>query len=236
LTGGVYGVSRGHGMKEKIRKIPIAGSIIRKLYRTWLYKLKPFPGSDNYWVRRYNSGGNSGAGSYNRLAEFKAGTINRFVQERSVTTIIEYGCCDGNQLRFAEYPSYLGFDVSPKAIALCRDIFRNDKTKNFKLVTEYKGETAELTLSLDVIYHLIEDEVYYFYMHRLFDSSQRFVIIYSSNYEAEQKFHEKHRQFTAWVETNKSHWNLIRHVPNRYPYSGNNEEGSRSDFYIYEKV
>ncbi len=221
-------------MKEMIKRIPIIGSISRKIYRV-LCKQKPFPGSEEYWIRRYDSGGNSGAGSYHKLAEFKAEIINDFVKVNNVITIIEYGCGDGNQLKLAEYPSYIGFDVSPKAIALCQDIFHGDKTKSFRLMTEYKGETAQLTLSLDVIYHLIEDGIYYSYMERLFNSSERFVIIYSSNYDEEQKYHEKRRRFTKWVETNISHWKLMRHIPNRFPYKGN-EEGSLSDFYMYEKA
>lgn len=35
--------------------------------------------SKNYWENRYKSGGNSGAGSYSNLAEFKAEIINEFV-------------------------------------------------------------------------------------------------------------------------------------------------------------
>ena len=219
-----------------VKRIPIVGPIARKIYRVLFNYLKSFPGSEDYWVQRYNSGGNSGAGSYNQTAEFKAEIINSFVKDNNVTTIIEYGCGDGNQLKLSEYPSYIGFDVSQKAIALCSDIFQDDKTKSFRLMTEYKGETAQLMLSLDVIYHLIEDITYILYMERLFNSSEQFVIIYSSNYDEEQKYHVKHRQFTKWVETNKSNYKLLRYIPNRFPYNGNNEEGSLADFYIYEKA
>jgi SAM-dependent methyltransferase len=222
-------------MKEMIKRIPIVGSISRKIYGA-LCKKKPFPGSEEYWIQRYKSGGNSGPGSFHKLAEFKSEIINDFVKRNNVVTVIEYGCGDGYQLKLAEYPSYIGFDVSPKAITLCQDIFQDDKTKSFRLMTEYKGETAQLTLSIDVIYHLIEDDIYYSYMERLFNSSERFVIIYSSNYDEEQQYHEKRRQFTRWVETNISIWKLTHHIPNRFPYNGNNKEGSLSDFYIYEKL
>jgi len=217
---------------EMIMKIPIVGSIYRKLFN----KPKPFSGSENYWIQRYKTGGDSGVGSYNQFAEFKAEIINSFVKENNITTIIEYGCGDGNQLKFAEYPSYIGFDISPKALKLCQKIFQHDKTKSFRLMSEYKDETAQLTLSLDVIYHLVEDNIYYSYMKRLFCSSERFVIIYSSDYDDEQINHEKRRQFTQWIKTNEPRWKLINHIPNRYPYNGNNEDGSLSDFYIYEKA
>ncbi len=74
--------------------------------------------------------------------------------------MIEYGCGDGNQLILADYPQYIGFDVSPDAVALCKKIFSADLTKAFHLMDEYNHQTADLTLSLDVIYHLVEDECF----------------------------------------------------------------------------
>ena len=39
--------------------------------------------SHEYWEKRYASGGNSGAGSYNYLAEFKAEILNNFVTKNT---------------------------------------------------------------------------------------------------------------------------------------------------------
>src|SRR5262245_51431247 len=113
----------GHGMKKLIRKIPIIGPIIQSIARKLINPRKLFIGSENYWKERYDSGGNSGDGSYGKLAEFKAEVLNRFIREENIEKIIEYGCGDGNQLKSADYPSYIGFDVSQKALNLCRDIF-----------------------------------------------------------------------------------------------------------------
>lgn len=223
-------------LKEIIKNIPLIGHLARRIYRTWI---KPFPGSADYWKLRYESGGNSGAGSYNELARFKAETLNCFVSEYSITTVIEYGCGDGHQLRLAEYPSYIGFDVSPIAISLCSDIFSSDKSKTFKLIHEYAGETAQLVLSLDVVYHLIENDVFNSYMERLFKSSDHFVIIYSSNSNnnhGNQAAHVKHRRFSEWIENKQPQWKLLRHIPNRYPCMGDANKGSFADFYIYEKA
>ena len=226
-------------MKQVIKKIPVVGSIARGIYRKWLNPPKPFSDSESYWIERYNSGGNSGDGSYGKLAEFKAGIINKFVLQMNIKTIIEYGCGDGNQLKLAEYPSYTGFDVSPKAMSICRQTFLNDVTKTFKMIDDYNNETAELTLSLDVIFHLIEDNVFSDHMNRLFDSSNRFVIIYSSDTDANpegQDAHVKHRNFTKWIGRMKSEWRLMRHIPNRYPFKGDTKTGSFADFFIYEKA
>jgi hypothetical protein len=194
--------------------------------------------SENYWKERYKNGGNSGRGSYGKFAEFKANILNEFINSHNIKSIIEYGCGDGNQLKLAKYPSYLGFDISPVAISMCRNIFPSDSSKSFKLMNEYNGETAELTLSLDVIYHLIEDDVFELYMKRLFDSSKRFVIIYSNNTDKQEKDlakHVKYRKFTKWIEENEPQYKLIQCIQTKYPCNGTNYEGnSISNFYIYE--
>lgn len=225
-------------MKKLIKSIPIIGAIASGIYEKCINPRKRFIGSKNYWIERYDSGGNSGDGSDNQFAEFKAEIINEFILQNDVKTIIEYGCGDGNQLKLAKYPSYIGFDVSHKAVSLCRETFSRDNTKTFKMMNDYTSETAELTLSLDVIYHLIEDNVFIEYMNRLFDSSERFVIIYSSDTDIRvnsQTPHVKHRNFTKWVDALKPEWELIKHIPNKYPYTGDTKTGSRAEFFIYKR-
>lgn len=198
-----------------------------------------FPGSEKYWKERYATGGNSGVGSYGKFASFKAEVINKFVSEHEIRSVIEFGCGDGNQLKLANYPTYLGFDISKTAVDLCRETFKRDSSKSFKLIDEYDNERAELTLSLDVLFHLIEDEVFETYMMRLFNSSDKYVIIYSSNTDENEEReapHVKHRHFTRWIKEHLQEWSLIEHIPNKYPYKGNYLEGSFADFYIYQKT
>lgn len=101
----------------------------------------------------------------------------------------------------------------------------------------YNNETAELTLSLDVIYHLIEDQTFIDYMNTLFKASNKFVIIYSSNTDKNKLSapHVKHRKFTDWVEKNQTSFKLIEYIPNKYPFDGNGEKPSFSNFFIYKK-
>ncbi len=68
-----------------------------------------FPGSNKYWTQRYAEGGNSGAGSYGKFARFKAEVINKFVSEREIKSVIEFGCGDGNQLKLANYSRFSPF-------------------------------------------------------------------------------------------------------------------------------
>ncbi len=214
--------------------------LVNMLAKTGIYKvLRPFPGSEDFWINRYDSGGTSGPGSYNHLAAFKADVLNRFVEENSISQVIEYGCGDGNQLRMAHYPHYIGFDISASAIAMCKRVFENDGTKQFKLMRDYAGETAELTLSLDVIFHLVEDEVFSLYMERLFNSSEHFVIIYSSNTDINRRGqapHVRHRNFTTWIDTHQSDWKLVQFIPNRFPLKTDQKKESFSDFYVFERL
>lgn len=198
----------------------------------------PFPGSEAYWEKRYSEGGNSGVGSYALFAEFKAEVLNEFVAKHGVQRVIELGCGDGNQLLLAKYPSYLGFDVSSTAVTRCQELFKSDPSKSFRPMGEYNGEKADLTLSLDVIYHLVEDRVFESYMRTLFEASERFVVIYASDSDDNRGYegtHVKHRKFTQWLSKNMSGWNLVEHLPNRYPYRGDYLKGSFAEFFIYEK-
>ncbi len=189
--------------------------------------------SSTYWEKRYAEGENSGDGSYGQLAQFKADIINPFVREHQIQSVIEYGCGDGNQLQLLTFPSYLGFDVSATVIQLCQKQYAGDPSKTFKVINDYQGETAQLTLSLDVLYHLVEEPVYTAYLKRLFASAQAYVIIYSSNFDDNSLTrapHVKHRCFTTWVTQHCADWQLVQHVPNPYP------EISSADFYLYAKV
>ena len=192
--------------------------------------------SKEYWENRYRYHGNSGAGSYGKLAEFKAEIINEFINEHNINNVIEFGCGDGNQLNLFNIKNYLGFDVSDTIIKFCQDKFFDNPSYKFKNMSEYRGEKAELTLSLDVIYHLIEDNVFNDYMNKLFYSATKYVIIYASNKNEEHYIHVKHRKFTDWIENNKKEWKLIKHIPNKYPYDINKiGESSFADFYIFAK-
>lgn len=197
-------------------------------------------GSQHYWNQRYKKGGNSGAGSYNNLAIFKAEIINKFVEKNNIQSVIEWGCGDGNQLSLANYPSYIGYDVSPKAIYFCKKKFKKDRTKHFICSSSpffRNSKKADLGLSLDVLYHLVEDDVFEHYMNQLFSTSNKFVIIYSCNDTdlTANASHVKRRKFTDWIDNNAPKWKLKKFIPNKYPYNPQDPENTTwSDFYIYE--
>jgi SAM-dependent methyltransferase len=144
------------------------------------------------------------------------------VARHGIRSVIELGCGDGSQLALGNYETYVGLDVSPIAVRTCAEAFARDTSKSFFLYdpkcfvdnTEVFG--ADLALSLDVVFHLVEDDVYQLYMQHLFASARSFVIIYSSDFQDRggSPPYTRHRNYTAWVTEHVSEWALCEHEPN----------------------
>ncbi len=202
-----------------------------------------FPGSKNYWEKRYSLGGNSGQGSYGKSAEFKSEILNKFVRENSISSVTEYGCGDGNQLTYAEYPQYIGLDISEQAVELSSELFPEDSSKNFFVYdpndfeTNQKNFAADLILSLDVIYHLVEDEVYRKYLTNVFNPAKKYVAIYSSDEEIPRILHSRHvrhRKFTHHVEEWFPAWELKDILKNNQLKNKSKGNGPSVDFFIFQ--
>lgn len=196
-----------------------------------------FPGSAPYWERRYINGQTSGCGSYGEAAQAKAEFLNAFVKENNIESIIEFGCGDGNQLALADYPHYVGLDVSRSAVALCKRRFSEDSTKSFFL---YDGECFvdkrgiflnEMAISLDVIFHLVEERVFEAYMNQMFAAATRYVIVYSTDRIISGTApHVRHRNFSSWIDANQTKWRLV--LKRVQPKT----EFSQADFYVYQHI
>lgn len=185
-------------------------------WRNWLMN------AAEYWETRYRQGGTSGIGSAGKLAKFKAEIINELICMLMISSVIDFGSGDGYQQRLIECESYHGFDISEIAVHHCRQSWPN---RQFDTIDKYTGQTAEMVLSLDVIFHLTEDPRPY--INQLFDAATRCVVIYSTNIDYPSHpsaKHVRHRRFSSFVPTD---WRLVEYIPNRYP------ELSNSDFYIY---
>jgi hypothetical protein len=232
--------SQNSGLKKFIKGIPVVGPTAAKLSQLRVFagaRRLAFPGSGSFWETVYREGGTSGPGSYGRLAQFKAEILNEFVRTRNIRSVIEFGCGDGAQLKLAKYPEYVGIDVATVSIERCSGLFAQDSTKRFYLANALPQNLGvfDLGLSLDVIYHLVEDPVFDEYMRRLFSTAQRYVVIYASNYDSfTQAMHVRHRKFTTWIDKNARDWELEGMVENRYPFNPQRpEDTSHADFYFF---
>jgi len=215
---------------------------IKKIIARTLGNKRPFSSQD-YWQGRYAGAGNSGSGSYGRLADHKADVLNRFVTEHNIERVVELGSGDGNQLSLANYPAYVGIDVSPAAVALCEERFRDHDDYRFLRLPEVDWKTLaaefrpQLVLSLDVLFHLIEDDVFDTYMTNLFRFENATVAIYSSNGNFSVAApHIRNHTFTDWIERHAPEWELTGTVPNPYPWDESDPDNtSFSNFYYYRR-
>lgn len=235
-------IHNGSIVRRAIAQLPVVGPITRKLYRKIMSgsPTLEFKSTAEYWQDRYAAGGNSGAGSYGQLAQFKADVINDFVAKNAIETVIEFGCGDGAQLQLARYPHYTGIDISSQAIEVCRAKFRADARKQFFNTLSPEADTtrADLAISLDVVYHLIEDETYDAYMFRLVAASKKYICVYSSDDERPSPaVHVRHRRFTDWLATRAPQWKQILKIPNPYPEDPTRpNETSWADFFFFERI
>jgi len=212
-------------MKDSLRRFLLA----LPGYREW--RFRSLGGSVGYWDRRYASGENSGDGSYGLSAEYKAAFLNRLIEERKICSAIEFGCGDGNQLALIQYPQYVGLDVSPRAVGFCARRFAQDPTKSFLLYGPHVFPAgiprAELALSLDVIYHLVEDDIYELYLRHLFGAATRFVVIYANN--------ENSRSVVPHVRPRRFVDDVTRDFGSRWMLTLEDKaDFSRCGFFVYE--
>jgi SAM-dependent methyltransferase len=197
--------------------------------------------SGAYWRHRYGSGGKAGKGTYGRLGAFKAEVLNEFFREQGITSAIEFGCGDGDQAALFTIARYVGLDVSEAAIGRAKAKLRERVDWQFFPLEEAPIDDlrAEASLSLDVIFHLVEDAVFERHMQQLFAAAERFVIIYSSNQRdnGAKETRIRHRVFTDWIAANAKDWMLLKRIPNRFARRPWARQGrSFCDFYIYERA
>lgn len=200
----------------------------------WLWK-RSFPGSKAHWERHYETGGDSGPGSYGSSAEYKARFVNEAIKENGIRSIIELGCGDGNQLSYIEVEEYIGLDVSKYAIRRCYERHQNNKNRSFiwydqnYFYDQLKVLSGECAISLDVIYHLIEDDVFSLYLEHLFNCGRRFVIIYAWDRDGGRRDHVsvRSRKYSDYVATNFPEFCVVKHIP---------ANGAFADFYLYKRL
>lgn len=132
-----------------------------------------------YRESRYQSWGNSWRWSYNENARFKAEVINVFIQAHAISSVIEVWCGDGNNLALYECQEYLWLDISPTIVDYCKWKFYNDTTKRFELYDHSITEKADLTLCLDVTYHIFPREEWEKTIKKTIKMANKYAIFYS---------------------------------------------------------
>ena len=138
-----------------------------------------------YWQVRYERGETSGVGSHGDLANYKADTINQFMSNNHVESVIEFGCGDGNQISLTDYRRYTGLDVATSAVELCRRRFADDTSKTFLpyepgVTLRDNPLTADLVICLDVLYHITDEDDFRATLTDILTSASKYVILYTN--------------------------------------------------------
>jgi hypothetical protein len=235
------------GNPARSKTVQIGGPKFKKMYAN----------AADYWDIRYKKGdskhghaADSGAGSRGKLANFKAKVINAFVSRNHVKSVIDFGVGDGTQLALSKYRLFTGVDVSQFAVQRLAQRFAADWRKRFiwyngtrSSLTGTSGKLlqGDLSMSLEVIFHITQPDIFSNYMELLFDTSKRFVIILSNdpneNEDCNQgvcytsSSHLRYWAITRWVENNRAdEWQLAGDLQHKYP------EQAWSDFYFFARV
>ena len=184
-----------------------------------------------YWIERYKNGGNSGSGSYDELYIFKRDIINNIIKEKGIKSIIDLGPGDGNQIKELNIEKYIGIDIAYTSIQICKKKYKDDKNKTFYTWNDFKEHELhyDLTTSLDVLYHILEEDGFLKYLKNLFKFSNKYILIYSSDLEGHTQQHIHTRKFTNYIKKLFPNCKLIKKINQKYP------KKSSADFYLYEK-
>lgn len=179
------------------------------------------------WDKRYSDGNTSGRGSYGEHYEFKTRIINDFLEKYNIKNVIDFGCGDGNMLRELKFEKYKGLDLSDVSIEICQKMYEGDDSKSFELyeIGKRPSEKAELTMSLDVIYHIIDDAYLEDYMKCLIECTDKYILVYSTNYDdSNWEGHVRHREFEKHLKDGFEKIEFVKNILD-----------CPADFYLYQK-
>lgn len=175
---------------------------------------KRFVNSKLYWKDRYKFGGNSGKGSRGKIAQEKAEYMNSFCRRNNIETIVEFGCGDGVCASMLDAARYIGFDISDTALKFARDRCPDENRFRFfnsmglmsdeinKIVLENRLPGKLVNLSMDVIFHLVEDDVFKNYLDIIAGAPGDFVVIRSSDIDGAPKGHYRARAYSKILTGN----------------------------------
>lgn len=198
-------------------------------------------GSRDYWDARYGSGGDSrsltaSAAASTGVYPFRTGFLLSLFEGAlaPVASVLDMGVGDGLQAyalaqRCRSIERYIGVDLSKVVV----EVLNRDLPSNWSEVQGFEGREHldlaffaysglslpeevlrrwfDVALSLQVIMHILEDELFHAYMSMLFGplGSWRFVVLHADNKPHEQTNHLRGWRFTDWLEQHAPEWELI---------------------------
>ena len=147
--------------------------------------------TQQYWNHRYLEGRNSGYGSYDEQLTKKL----KWLSGLPIKSITDIGCGDfnfsSNLLKLYPKATYIGYDISDVIIK------RNKGKYPYEFTTKFPHFNYDLTLCIDVLYHVLDDNEYAVLLINLKQALRFGKYLALTAYEKEQSadFHMKIRKF-----------------------------------------
>lgn len=161
-----------------------------------------------YWEERYRRGGFSGAGSRGEEAAQKVQLVNDVVEANGVQSLLDLGCGDGHVAAGISVARYTGYDPAPSALALARE---QRPDGHFMRTLPAGPMRFDMTLSMDVLFHLVDERTYAEYLEALFGYSD-LVLVYGTDKELQGRSHVLHR---VWTKDVPPGWSM-QEIPVRF--------------------
>jgi len=185
------------------------------------------------WKNRPN---NSGLGSRGLLAKFKADFVNNFIKENNIETLFDFGCGDLHNSSMIEVSEYLGIDIVghkiPKEVKA--DSFRTAVSRFDEFVCE---EPADMTLCMDVLYHILNGEEEYLKatLEKLVECSKRYIVIYAQDSKRTDLGWEnvEHMHNGPWRQLLEKH--NVKLIQQQAKEDYGTGPSSEAVFFVYEK-
>ena len=183
--------------------------------------------SMEFWKSRYELGDNSGSGSRGDLLNFKTEFINNFIKENDIKTVLDFGHGDLYVAREINAEDYTGIDI-----------FDVEDNEGLNLINckfdEYDGESADLVMCLDVVYHILEEEQEYMRdsLDKMMEKADKFLMIYAHDSEDErfETEYSYHLYNSKWLQHMKTKEDFQLIYKQEKP-----EPNCSAQFYIFER-
>jgi hypothetical protein len=131
----------------------------------------------NYWDSLYLSGGTSGEGSIGFLRSWKWRVIQKFSQ--TVDDVVDVGCGDLSFWEGRTCSRYVGIDISPAVLE--RDKLTHPQWSFIVSGSDVfqEGLSAHIVLCMDILFHILDDEVYRKTLKNVTRYSKKWIFIYT---------------------------------------------------------
>lgn len=152
-----------------------------------------------HFENRYYKKLGSGKGSVGQLREFKHKILNQYLINYNKFRFVDFGCGDLSFWHGKPPKYYTGIDFARNIQKENAEKFdREFITSN---LAEVKGLFGEVVICFDVLFHILDEEVYFKILRNICNTSSKWIFIYtwikeSNNY---MKDHQKYRNFENYL-------------------------------------